>query len=127
MQEGDRYDCGDFTYQEEAQNVYNRDTSDPYGLDGPIGETFDGEQGVACEDLPHQPNSGDDGGDDGGTPAGDQYTPDGPKGPVDDPNGVIPGSGTKKMPPTGGPPYLSIGALVLLGMALIVGRGILRR
>jgi hypothetical protein len=78
---------------------------------------------VACEDLPHRPNSGDD----DGTPAGDQYNPGGPKGPVDNPKGVMPGSGAKKIPNTGGPPYLALGALSLLGAALIVGRGVLRR
>ena len=50
--EGDLYDCQDFATQEEAQAVYNQDTSDPYGLDGPIGEAFTGEPGVACEGLP---------------------------------------------------------------------------
>ena len=46
------YDCSDFDTQEEAQQVYEQDTSDPYGLDGPQGEAYTGEQGVACEDLP---------------------------------------------------------------------------
>jgi hypothetical protein len=49
----DLYDCGDFTYQEDAQAVYNQDTSDPYGLDGLPGEGYAGVQGVACEELPH--------------------------------------------------------------------------
>lgn len=48
----DLYDCEDFTYQEEAQAVFDQDTSDPYGLDGPIGEASDGVPGVACESLP---------------------------------------------------------------------------
>ena len=48
----DLYDCADFQYQEDAQAVYNQDTSDPYGLDGPIGESYAGTQGVACEELP---------------------------------------------------------------------------
>ena len=47
----DLYDCADFATQEEAQAVYDQDPSDPYGLDGPIGETSDGEPGVACEEL----------------------------------------------------------------------------
>jgi len=47
----DIYDCEDFATQEEAQAVYNQDPSDPYGLDGPIGEASDGEAGVACEEL----------------------------------------------------------------------------
>jgi len=47
----DLYDCADFATQEEAQAVYNQDPSDPYGLDGPIGEASDGEAGIACEEL----------------------------------------------------------------------------
>jgi len=46
------YDCADFDTQEDAQQVYEQDTSDPYGLDGPSGEGYTGEQGIACEDLP---------------------------------------------------------------------------
>lgn len=45
-------DCTEFDTQEEAQRAYERDTSDPHGLDGPQGEGYTGEQGVACEDLP---------------------------------------------------------------------------
>ena len=45
-------DCDDFDYQEDAQAVYEQDTSDPNGLDGPPGESYTGEQGEACEDLP---------------------------------------------------------------------------
>ena len=48
----DLYDCQDFDFQEEAQAVYEDDTSDPYGLDGPMGDGFTGEEGVACEELP---------------------------------------------------------------------------
>jgi hypothetical protein len=48
----DIYDWADFQYQEDAQAVYDQDTSDPYGLDGPPGEAYAGEQGVACEELP---------------------------------------------------------------------------
>jgi hypothetical protein len=56
--EGDLYDCEDFTYQEEAQVVYDQDPSDPYGLDGQIGEAFEGIQGVACEELPSRGGAG---------------------------------------------------------------------
>jgi hypothetical protein len=54
----DLYDCytGQFTYQEEAQAIYDQNPNDPYGLDGPIGPTSDGQPGVACEDLPHRPS-----------------------------------------------------------------------
>jgi hypothetical protein len=74
--------------------------------------------GITCE------GAGD--ANDGGTPVGDQYKPGGPPGPVDDPKGVMPGTGAKNVPNTGGPP-LVLGALVLLGAALIAGRGVLKR
>jgi len=48
----DEFDCEDFATQEEAQAEYDADTSDPSGLDGPIGESSTGEPGVACEELP---------------------------------------------------------------------------
>lgn len=46
-QTGDR-DCPDFTYQEDAQAVYDQDPSDPNRLDAD-------NDGIACEDLPHRP------------------------------------------------------------------------
>jgi hypothetical protein len=45
VQEGDLFDCSDFSTQLEAQAMLEADPSDPYGLDG------DGD-GSACEDLP---------------------------------------------------------------------------
>src|ERR671917_329006 len=120
-QEGDLYDCEDFTYQEEAQRVYDRDPSDPYGLDGPIGEATDGIAGVPCEDLPHRSDSGD-----GGGPVADQYNNGG--GGVNNPDKVMPDTTSKKpLPNTGGPPYLAVGAVLLLGAAVVAGRGVLRR
>jgi hypothetical protein len=71
---------------------------------------------------------GDDGGEDNGTtPAGDQYTKKAPPGNVGNPKDVVPGTEAKKVPNTGGPPIIAIGALALLGAALIAGRGVLRR
>src|SRR5215217_4022576 len=58
MQSGDLYDCKDFTYQVEAQRIYDQDTSDPYGLAEQIGAAYEGQQGVACEELPHRPIPG---------------------------------------------------------------------
>jgi len=58
QEQPDLYRCDDFTYQEEAQAVYDQDPSDPHGLDGVPGESFTGEQGVACEELPHRPGVG---------------------------------------------------------------------
>jgi hypothetical protein len=96
--EGDRYDCEDFTYQEEAQRVYDQDPSDPYGLDGQIGEAYEGIQGVACEELPSYSAGG--GGTTGGT--------SGPLGPTRDPTNLLrsggPENGTVPLMPDGGCP-----------------------
>ena len=121
-QEVDLYDCSDFTYQEDAQTVYDRDPSDPYGLDAD-------NDGIACEEL------GDGGGGtpidpdpEGTTPAGDQYGKKLPPGDVSNPKDIVPGSEVgKKIPVTGGPPYLMVGALALLAGALVTGLGVLRR
>ena len=56
--QADQFDCADFATQEGAQAAYDQDTSDPSGLDGPIGTGFTGTEGIACEELP---SSGDDG------------------------------------------------------------------
>jgi hypothetical protein len=53
--EGDLYDCQVFTYQEEAQRIFDQDPSDPYGLDEDDPNPDDGK---ACETLPHHPTSG---------------------------------------------------------------------
>ncbi len=46
------FNCIDFATQEEAQAFFDADPSDPDGLDGPPGDAFTGEPGVACEELP---------------------------------------------------------------------------
>ncbi|MGY0066060.1 excalibur calcium-binding protein [Streptomyces sp. QTS137] len=43
-------DCADFTYQEEAQALFNLDRSDPNGLDEDQGPDDD----IACEALPRR-------------------------------------------------------------------------
>jgi hypothetical protein len=53
-----------------------------------------------------------------------QYAPESD---VGNPKDVIPGTGVRRVPSAGGPPYLALGALVLMGVALIVGRGLLRQ
>jgi hypothetical protein len=78
-----------------------------------------------CEggDPSRNPNPGR-----GGPPVvRDQYGADKRVGPIDRPAGVIPRTSVRRVPPTGGPPYLAVGAVVLLGVALIAGRGVLRR
>ena len=65
----------------------------------------------------------------GKSPTDDQYSNDNtpPPGDVNNPDDVIPDtSSNEQIPDTGGPPYLAFGALMLLSMALIVGRGVLR-
>jgi hypothetical protein len=103
-------DCADFATQEEAQAVLRRDPSDPNGLDAD-------NDGIACEYLP----------DAGSGPAGDQYASKTPPGPIDNPKNVIPGTTAKKIPNTGGPPYLAVGAVLCLAAALVAGRSVLRR
>jgi hypothetical protein len=106
-------DCADFATHGEAQRELAKDRTDPNNLDA------DNDR-IACEELV------DEGRDDP-TPVGEQYEPKTPPGPVDRPEGVIPGTGVRRVPPTGGPPYLAVGALMLVGVALIAGRGVLRR
>src|ERR671921_953383 len=66
--------------------------------------------GITCE-----------GGDGATTPADDQY------GPVDNPKGVMPETVViRKVPRTGGPPYIALAAVALLSVALITGRAVLR-
>ncbi|MFF6807047.1 excalibur calcium-binding protein [Streptomyces sp. NPDC012616] len=43
-------DCGDFTYQEDAQAVFDQEPSDPNRLDEDRGP----DDGIACEVLPHR-------------------------------------------------------------------------
>ena len=103
------------------------DTSDPSGLDGPIGTAFDGEEGVACEDLPSrgtgtdlpeepaaetpiEPDDGQYGADD------DQYE-------TEDPTTVSPeADDTVILPDTGGP---NPAALALPSLVLLLATGLL--
>ena len=109
---GGDLDCADFATQRAAQREFAKDRTDPNNLDAD-------NDGRACEELIGE-------GRDGQTPVGRQYEPT-PRGPVDRPEGVIPRTSVRRVPPTGGPPYLALGALALLGVALIVVRGALRR
>jgi LPXTG-motif cell wall-anchored protein len=110
MAQTDEFDCIDFEFQEDAQAVYNQDTSDPSGLDEDDGP----DDGIACENLPSRGAQGT------GTT---QYaqTPT-----------TVQGSGQQLMessgnlPTTGGPSLLlpAVGALLLGigGVALVVRR-----
>lgn len=110
---GGDLNCADFATQRAAQREFAKNRTDPNNLDAD-------NDGRACEELIGE-------GRDGPTPVREQYEAKPPPGPVDRPEGVIPRTGVRRVPPTGGPPYLALGALVLLGVALIAGRGALRR
>jgi hypothetical protein len=63
----------------------------------------------------------------GAPPGGPGEPPEQPPGRVDSPEGVMQDTQVRKIPNTGDPPYLAVGALVFRGAALIVGRGVLKR
>jgi len=71
---------------------------------------------VKVEECPGSAGGGGTTGGSGGQPA-----------PVDNPKGVMPGTSAKKIPNTGGPPYLVLGAVALLAGSILAGRGVLRR
>ena len=114
----DTLNCEDFQYQEDAQAEYDRDPSDPHGLDGPPGEAFDGVEGVACEELPHRPGSGQQA-QDPRSPGQRQYGED----------EIIAKSIPKKrkLSNTGGAPLIVPAGAVLLSAGLLVGRSVIRR
>jgi hypothetical protein len=58
--------------------------------------------------------------------ATDQYPTETPPSDVNNPNDVVPNTSAEEMPNTGGPPYLAAGAMLLLGRAVVMGRGVLR-
>jgi micrococcal nuclease len=105
---GDK-NCSNYPNQAAAQAVLRRDPEDPFGLDGPKGRATTGIPGVACEgndpprDLRPAPGYG-------GNPPPPPPPP--PKGP--------------HLPPTGGPSP-AVGAMLLLGVAIVAGRSVLRR
>jgi len=113
----DNKNCGNYPSQAAAQAVLRRNPDDPFGLDGVPGRTSSGIPGVACEDNPPPKDL---------TPApGYGEQPRSPRPPKPPKPPYHP-----KLPPTGGPSsaeILGLGALALLGAALIAGRGIVRR
>ena len=119
------YNCEDFDFQEDAQAFYDQDTSDPDGLDGPPGEAFTGEEGVACEDLPSRGSGGDvaveDEADTAVEPSAGQYNTEDQ---YDDAAAVETATPTATpLPDTGG--VVSPAALSAVAALLLVGGGIL--
>jgi endonuclease YncB( thermonuclease family) len=99
--------CSDYPSQAAAQAELRRDPNDPYGLDGPVGRASTGIPGVACEGNPPPEDLTPVPGYGGSTPPQDPQPPG-------------------ELPRTGGasPP---VGAVLVLGVALVATRGILRR
>ena len=106
------------------------DTDGDYTVVSSTGITCEG--GDAADDDATPPPAGDDAtppaDDKKVTPVEDQYKPGEKPGDVDNPKDVVPDTAvkSKKIPNTGGPPYIALAALALLSVALIAGRGILR-
>lgn len=122
------FNCPDFDFQEDAQAVYDQDTSDPNGLDGAIGTEFTGQQGVACEELPSR-GTATDGGMLQQPTTPNQYTPTttAPTA-TTAPTTTAPTTAPNitEMPATGGPSLL-IPAVGLLLASGLIGLGVLRR
>jgi hypothetical protein len=88
---GGDLDCADFATHTEAQRELAKDRTDPHNLD-----TDD--DGTACEDLIGE-------GREDPPSVRDQYAPEGD---VGNPKDVIPGTGVRYVPPTGGLAYLAV-------------------
>ena len=110
------------------------DTDTAFDTDGDY--TVVSSTGITCEEG-DAPDDATPPADDGTTPPADdkkvtpvedQYKPGEKPGDVDNPKDVVPDTAVngKKIPDTGGPPYIALAAIVLLSVALIAGRGILR-
>jgi hypothetical protein len=138
----DEFDCDDFDTQEEAQAVFNDDPSDPSGLDGPPGDAFTGEQGVACEELPSGGSTVDPAAEPAAetsvepsasatAEAGDEIdmatmataSPTATASPI----ATASATATAALPDTGGLPALSLAAAALLVSGGLLSLGILRR
>jgi hypothetical protein len=110
-------DCEDFATQQEAQAVFNQDTSDPNGLDAD-------NDGLACEDFDY-PSGGMTGGDmeNGATGGEDQYADAGDDQYADDT--AADNGGMTNLPNTGGLPLG--GVATGLGVALVAGGLLFKR
>jgi micrococcal nuclease len=108
--------CDNYPSQAAAQAELRRHPEDRYGLDGAIGESSTGIPGVACEDNPAPKDLRPAPGYGGNPPPPPQPPKRPPHNPPQPP----------RLPPTGGASPVG-GSLLLLGAALIAGRGVLRR
>src|SRR5919112_611653 len=106
------------------------DTDGDYTVISSTGITCEG--GDAADDDATPPPTDDDttppAEDKKGAPVDDQYKPGEKPGDVANPKDVVPDTAVKgkKIPDTGGPPYIALATIALLSVALIAGRGIFR-
>lgn len=117
---GDK-NCSLYPSQAAAQAELKRHPEDPIGLDDPIGRETRGIPGVACEDNPPPKDLTPAPGYGGAPPGGPEPPKEPPKEPPQPPRN-IPG----ELPRTGGPSPVAAAALIL-GAAVVAGRGVLRR
>ncbi|MDP9438821.1 MAG: excalibur calcium-binding protein, partial [Actinomycetota bacterium] len=81
MAQTNQFNCPDFEFQEDAQAVYNQDTSDPNLLDEDAGP----DDGIACENLPSRgTGTGATGSQYTQQPTATQYAPTTPAEAVDE-------------------------------------------
>ncbi len=118
----DDLDCADFSSQAEAQREYEKDPqNDPNNLDAD-------DDGQACEDFDYVARGagggaadqqyGRDGRGAGGGAADNQYRQD------EVIKGTIP---DRRLPNTGGAPWIVPAGAILLGAGLLLGRSVIRR
>lgn len=113
----DDLNCDDFEFQEDAQQVYDQDTSDPNGLDG------DDQDGLACESLPSRGSDDDTSADDGDVDDDSDADADGDDGDADDsgddevtmPTGGVAAGGGGTAPTTTNPGGALLGLVAAAG------------
>src|SRR5829696_328167 len=102
------------------------DTDTAFDTDGDY--TVVSSTGITCEGGDAADDATPPADDKKVTPVEDQYKPGEKPGDVANPKDVVPDTAVKgkKIPNTGGPPYIALAAIALLSVALIAGRGFLR-
>ncbi len=121
MAQTNQFNCSDFEFQEDAQEVFNQDTSDPNLLDEDDGV----DDGIACENLPSRgTGTGATGSQYTQQPTATQYAPTTPAEAVDEETSST--TTTTPLPDTGGLPLVPLAGASLLVLG-VVGLAMKRR